>query len=218
MGVRDQGFGRRRASGSNEPSDEPIPVFIKRAPSARGLPGNSLLQLLIQQGIIRGQVDDQRGGYLEDFLQSFDISDVLSPIVRSARELNQGTGAQLFFDLDLTGAADRILVIRALTWTILEGGQVLLPDTLLVQLRGATMESATQPTFLETSGPFPVSDRVIGDLASTLTAEFNRLLPIVLLPGDILTFRQEIAPAAVLGSRLNWIEETYFAPFRPAGL
>jgi len=184
----------------------------------KGLPQRGILQSLRAQGVINGQIEETRAGNIEDFIPIFDKSNVISPIRRITRETVTLLGAAGFvLDIEILAPRDKILVIRALTWET-EFGAPGLPISLAVLFVGFSTIPVASRVFFTSNGPFPISNRVIGDVDSSLTIPFNNLLPLALLPQDRLVFRQTISPQAILGSRLNWFEEEYLSPFRPAGL
>lgn len=205
-------------SDRGDPVIPSTPVHIVPAPAPRGISQNGLLQSLQREGISRGVIDESRATQITEFISVFDKSDVLKPIARRTTSVSDSlavAGNDLL--VEILAPRDRILVIRSLVWEVEIGG--LPPNGVQVRFSGRQDEfvGSTFP-FLIDNGPFPISNRVIGDVASPLSALFYQFLPIALLPGDRLIFVQTASPPAILGSRVIWFEETHLAPFRPAGL
>lgn len=207
MGERDPRLARFALRGEAE-----------RRGDVTGLARRGILQSLQHEGISRGQIEDGRAGDVQDFVPIFDKSDAIKPIQRRTRNFD-ATLTVVEFNLDVTITPDpnTIMVIRSLSW-LTSFGALGVPDALEVRFNGRQAVPGTANVFLTSTGPIPISNRVIGDVDSELTAQFNRLLPLSLLPGDRLVFRQVISPQALLGTRILAFIETHLAPFRPAGL
>jgi len=205
-------------SDRGDPKITSTPVHFVPPPAPRGISQNGLLQSLMREGVSRGVIPDSRATQITEFLPVFDKSNVLSPISRRTRSIFNTLAVPDFnVDIEILVPPDVILVIRALTWET-SFGAVGVPGSLDVRIRGRESDGVPIIPFLTSLAPIPLSNRVIGDTASPLTDLFLSLLPLALLPGDSLIFRQAVSPVALLGSRLTWFQETYLAPFRPAGL
>lgn len=191
---------------------------VGQGAEVRGLPQKGILQSLLAEGVIRGRIDASRAGNIEAFTPIFDKSDVIKPIARRTRIAFVTAGAPVLdLSVFIEAAADQILVIRALTWETSFGAPGI-PINTNVRFEGRQDDAAGAFPFLNSNAPIPISNRVIGDVASPLTELFYQLLPFSLLSGDRVTFNQTISPAALIGSRIIWFEEQYLSPFRPAGL
>jgi len=198
-----------------ERAPEAAPVFIVPEPTPGGRPSDAgLLRSLYAEGICRGLIPDSRAQGVTQFVPIFDKSDVLKPIQSSTQQISDTAGGPVVALVStILAPIDRVVVIRSLAWTV----AATFGDLFRVRFAGRE----DNPLFfaqLEHEAPIPSSQRVIGDTASALTAEFNRLLPIALLPGDSIIFTQIRTIAAVMTNNLTWRQQNYIAPFRPAGL
>jgi len=191
----------------------PVPVTIVGPDGQRSAMTRGLYAFLLQKGIIRGQLDDQRAAGLDDFQATFDVSQILSPIQRSTLVVQDTNPATALLTSTITAPKDRVLVIRALTWLV--RGDI--PLEYGVSFRGRV--DAAGPVFtLSSTGPLPASTRIIGDVESALTREFNRLLPYAILPGGRVQFSSRYQIASDANQSINFLQELYLSPFRPAGL
>jgi len=197
----------------------PVPVFITPRPLPGGVPSaGGLLQTLQSEGITKGVIQDSRAQQVNNFVPFFDLSQVLDPVQRVSDESNIGTGAA-FVDIllnTITAPANQNLVIRSLAWRVQGGG--LLPVDLVEIRHRAKAGTGGLNAHYTFSGPFPISNWVIGDVDSPLTQVFKDSLPFALLPGERLEFVQRFAPTTPMLSELSFLRENYVAPFRPAGL
>lgn len=192
-----------------------IPVRIVQDARAAGIPSRTLSQYLLQNGIIKGLNAPTQGGFLEDFQVTFESNCVLSPLSRDEVDTTETIALGNSVDVVIEGRPNRVRVIRSLSWEI---GilAALTPDDCSVLFDAQV--SLFGGTHLFDPGPFPASDFVIGDVSSGLTSHFRALLPIALLPGDQMIFRQARVAAGLLTSTVRTFEEEYLLPFRPPGL
>jgi len=205
-------------SDRGDPVQQSTPVHLVPAPAPRGISQNGLLQSLQREGVTRGVIPDGRATQITDFIGVFDKSNVLSPVIRRTANVDNTLLAPApNVDVQIVAPVNEILVIRALTWEV-AFGTVNVPGSLEIRFIGKEAGVASLIPFMTSTAPIPLSNRVIGDDVSPLTALFLSALPIALLPGDILRFRQTASPFVILGSRVVWFQETYLAPFRPPGL
>jgi len=195
----------------------PVEVRIVRGDSAPGVPTETLGQYLLRNGIIKDLPAPIAGGFIEDFGVDFEINCVLSPLEREEVDTSgQSVGAANGLDITIAGIPNRVRVIRSLSFEIALPGGPGIPDDIAVLFDA---QVALFPgTHLFQAGPFPASDLVIGDVSSPLTSHMRQLLPLALLPGDELVFRQQVTPAVVLSGTVRTFEEQYLLPFRPPGL
>jgi len=195
---------------------EPIPVRIVRDAALAGVPATTLGQYLLRNGIIKDLPAPISGGFIEDFQVTFESNCVLAPLSRDEIDATNTIAAGNSVDVTIRGRANRIRVIRSLSWEISILGAVT-PDEVSVLFDAQV--SLFGGTHLFDTGPFPASDFVIGDPKSALTSHFRALLPIALLPGDQMIFRQNRAGGPfLLTSTVRTFEEEYLLPFRPPGL
>lgn len=192
-----------------------IPVRIVEDAREAGIPARTLGQYLLRNGIIKDLAAPLAGGFVEDFQVNFDINCVLSPLAREEIDTTETIAAGNAVDVTIAGRANRVRVIRSLSWEIGIGGAVT-PDDCSVLFDAQV--SLFGGTHLIDPGPFPASDFVIGDVTSALTSHMRALLPIALLPGDEMIFRQRRTAAGLLTSTVRTFEEEYLLPFRPPGL
>lgn len=199
------------------PPPDAIPVFLVQQPAPKGIASSGLLQSLQREGISKGVIPDSKAQQVTDFVPVFDKSDVLSPTQKSNQVLTVVTVPPAAVNVVvITAPVDQILVIRSLgvNW----GGTASIPDR--IEIRALPRQSGLQGViYLQSDGPFPISDQVIGDSASPITALVLATLPIALLPREILQIRA-ISPVPLITMQLtvSWLQELYVAPFRPAGL
>jgi len=201
--------------GENQCEPEPIPVRIVRDASIAGVPAQTLGQYLLRNGIIKELPAPIAGGFIEDFQVTFESNCVLSPLSRDEIDTTETGDPVNSVDVVISGRANRVRVIRSLSWEI-GIGAALTPDDCSVLFDAQV--SLFGGTHLFDPGPFPASDFVIGDVTSELTSHFRQLLPIALLPGDQMIFRQARVAAGLLTSTVRTFEEEYLLPFRPPGL
>ncbi len=197
---------------NNQCEPEPVPVKIVEDQTALGVPDQTIWQWFLKNGIIPAQDPSLPGSFVQGFQQTLDGSNWLKP---AFRETFGDTAAPATSGATVTtikGKRDKVVVIRALLWQVNQ--QV--PDDALVSFE-AQSGIGEIPWMRQISG-FPADGKIIGSVDSPLTAQFNRLLPISLLPGDILIFKAAQSPSALWDSQLSaWVEEYPF-PLRPAGL
>jgi len=197
---------------------DPVLVQLVRSSTRAGVPNVTLQQYLLQNGILKSAPPVVGGGLVEDFQTTFGIDCIYAPLFRENLNKSRVAAAPVnAIDVVLAGVKDRVRVIRELSWEIeFPSGVNAVPDDVRILMDAQV--SALPGTMFFDSGPFAPSNFVIGDTSSPLTASFRQLLPYALLPGDTITFRQTVTPAAVLGSNISTIEEQWLLPFRPAGL
>ena len=196
-----------------ERGPRPIPVTVVGPDGERGAMTRGMYSFLLLKGIIRGQLDDQRAAGLDEFQPALDITDTLKPIQRSTEIRQDNNAATSLLISTIEAPEDRILVIRALSWRVT--GDV--PLEYQVAYRGR-VDDAGQVETLVSIGPLPSTGRIIGDVASDLTAEFNRLLPYAILPGGRVQFAQRFGVNSNANQSINFLQELHLSPFRPAGL
>jgi len=198
------------------PDPVAIPVFLVPQPTTKGIASSGLLQSLQREGISKGVIPDSKAQQVTDFIPIFDKSDVLSPTQKSNEAITQVTNAPDTVNIvRIRAPVDQILVIRSLgvNW----GGTLLIPDR--IEVRSLPKQSGLQGSiYLQSDGPFPLSDQVVGDVASQMTAAVARSLPIALLPEEELQVRAIRVPGITIQLTVTWLQELYVAPFRPAGL
>jgi len=201
--------------GESRCDPDPIPVRIVQDAGLAGVPGRTLGQYLLQNGIIKDLPAPIAGGFIEDFGVNFDINCVLSPLERSEVEVTATTPAGSGVDVVIRGIPNRVRVIRSLAWSIAFSGAAV-PDNVSVLYDA---QVALFPgVHLFDGGPFPASNLVIGDVTSALTSHMRAMLPLTLLPGDQLVFRQTRSGVNLLNSTVRIFQEEYILPFRPPGL
>lgn len=192
----------------------PDPALVRIAPATQrpGVPQLTLLQFLTRNGIFNRQGPENRGLHVEDFAAVFDLTQVLKPIERSTIADSLPAAVTSSQSVTIAGVIEKVRVIRSLGYR--SPGAT--PNIVEVQINAQTGAGLVR-TLVQT-GAFPSSSSIIGDVSSPLTAEFNRLLPLSLYPGDSITFKQTVAPNASLESEVKaWVED-YQLPLRPAGL
>jgi len=192
-----------------------IPVRIVEDAREAGIPARTLGQYLLRNGIIKDLAAPLAGGFVEDFSINFEVNCVLSPLEREEINTTETIAAGNAVDVTISGRPNRVRVVRSLSWEIGIGGAVT-PDDCSVLFDAQV--SLFGGTHLFDPGPFPASDFVIGDVTSALTSHMRALLPIALLPGDEMIFRQSRLAAGLLTSTVRTFEEEYLLPFRPPGL
>lgn len=200
----------------DDPTDEDAPaVRVVQPRPLPGVPGRTLSRYLLENAITRNTLNEQRGGFVEDFQTTFPIDCIIRPLARESPTDSATTSPVLQFERTISGVAEEVIVIRSLTWLI-GFAATATPDSVSVLLD--TAETDGQIEHFRAEAPFVGSGRVIGDAASPLSLLFRQLLPLALLPGDRLIFRQNIGVAAALGSQVSRFQERSQLPFRPAGL
>lgn len=200
----------------DDPTDEDAPaVRVVQARTPPGVPVTTLSQFLLQNGITRNTLNDQRGGFVEDFQTTFPIDCIIRPLARETPTDSAVSSPVFQFERTIVGVAEQVVTIRSLTWLVGFAGTAT-PDSVSVLLD--TPQTDGQVEHFRAEAPFVASGRVIGDAASPLSLLFSQLLPLALLPGDRLIFRQNIGVAAALGSQVSRFQERSQLPFRPAGL
>jgi len=191
---------------------DPIPVRTAPPQERPGVPELTLRQFLQQNGIFKQLDPLSRGTFVEGFQSTFDLAEILKPTTRLtiADSLPAAvTGSQ---SVSLVGINETIRVIRSVGYR----SPGVAPDIVEIQINAQTGAGLVR-TLVQT-GAFPASKSIIGDVSSALTQAFNQLLPISLYPGDSITFKQTVSPAATLESEVKaWVED-YQLPLRPAGL
>jgi len=200
----------------DEPSDADAPPVRVVQPSVPpGVPVSTLSRFLLENGITRNTLNDARGGFVQDFQVTFPIDCIIRPLARETPTDSATTSPVLQFERIITGINEQVIVIRSLTWLI-GFAATATPDSVSILLD--TAETDGQIEHFRAEAPFVSSGRVIGDAASPLSLLFSQFLPLALLPGDRLIFRQTIGVAAALGSQVSRFQERSQLPFRPAGL
>jgi len=184
---------------------------------SRQLPNQGLRQSLQAEGVIKGQIEDAKADNVTDFVATFDKSDVLKPIQRTTVTLVASVVAGNVVIVQIEAPVDQIVVIRKLALTFSVGQDT--PDFFQVTWLGAQSPTGEGP-FLFSSGPFPLSGVVIGDVVSPFTQAFNDLLPISIYPGGRIQFRAEISGpgSGDMTIKCIFLQEIHYSPFRPAGL
>ena len=194
------------------PQAESVPVHFVPAPAPRGIASNGLLQQLQREGVTRKVPSDAPASQITEFVPVFDKSNVLSPILRTT-EQEIGTANDAILTVSIVGLPNLVLVVRSLS--VLLGAA---PDSIEIDFRGRADLTTALHSFFFFGGPFPVSALVVGDVDSPLTNAFNALLPLALLPGDRIDFTTRTSVLATHDTQVNWFQELYLLPFRPAGL
>jgi len=198
----------------DRPADPPVDVRIVREPSAPGVPTQTFALYLLKNGIITGELPTVSGGFVDDFLTTFSIDCVLAPVSRRTFTQNNVTGGAFFLELVILGIKNRIRVIRSLAWQI-GFASTGTPDKASVRIEA--VETDGPKNHFELDQPFVASGKVIGDGRSSLSSLFRQILPLALLPGDKLIFRQDVSVVTPLGNEVTIYDELWQVPFRPAG-
>jgi len=193
----------------------PVDVRIVREQRGFGIPEQTLSLYLIKNGIAKGEAATIAGGFVQDWVTTFSIDCIFAPTSRETKIENNVTGGAFFLELKIVALPNRIRVIRSLAWEI---GFAATPVPDQVSVRLVSQESDGPRPHFQLDSPFVASKRVIGDAASPLSSLFHQFLPVTLLPGDQLIFRQDRGVVGPIGNEVSVFEEIYQLPFRPAGL
>lgn len=186
------------------------PVHIVGDETRPSVPNQTVQQWAIRNGIFRRTSPLLPGNMVETFNPTLELTEVLRPAVRTT-EIDNATGISTATTVQIAGAKDLVKVIRAIGYEITTE----VPDEVLISITG---QSGPGPVELSMDKGFPSDGRIIGNEDSPLTQTFFALLPLALLPGDVIIFKGDQSPAKQWESKVTiWIE-TYPLPLRPAGL
>lgn len=198
-------------NGKGCPQD-PLAVRIVRDDARPGVPIETVVQFLQRHGIFKVNNPTTRGQLVEDFSASLALTEIMRPIARSTIVSNVAAAVVTAQTVILSGILETVRVLRVVEYDSPNSP----PDNLAISFQGQTGVGAIPALFQ--SGAMPGSGKIIGDVSSPMTAEFNRMLPLALLPGDVITFKQNVSPAANISCAVRaWVED-YQLPLRPAGL
>jgi len=191
---------------------DPTAIRVTAPQTGPGVPVLSIREFLIQNGIFKSLDPDTRGQFVDDFLASFPLTEILKPTERLTIADSLPAAVIGSQSVSLNGVPEKVRVIRSVGYR----SPGVVPNIVEIQIDAQTGAGLVR-TLVQT-GSFPTSKSIIGDVSSPLTQAFNQLLPLSLYPGDSITFKQTVSPAASLESEVKaWIEE-YQLPLRPAGL
>jgi len=186
------------------------PVHIVGDETRPGVPDRTVQQWALNLGIIRQKNPALRGILVEDFTPTFELTEALRPTEREV-VVDNSNNSLTSIAVGINGRKETVRVIRSLSWEL-----DATPDQIEIQIEGQSGAGIVS-AFTMAAG-FPADGFLIGSVSSALTAQFNRLLPLSLYPGDKITFKAVRGISAAWATTLeSWIEE-YPLPLRPAGL
>ena len=191
-------------------------VSLQSRQTAPGVPAETIQQFLLRMGIYQKADPPGRGGYVQDFGGTLDLTRFLNPIERGTEVVANNTIGGTSVSVTINPPdAETIRVIRTLQMSF---GQTSagIPDRAFVA--AIEKDGTTKPIFLNYEGIMPASKIVIGDCNSPLTEKWIEFLPYAMIQGSGLQFTVSSAVAGDYDCRVFYAFEDWTLPLRPETL